>query len=339
LIFLDYKVNSYVFIANSIFRSKKELEIITKKVAPLESLESFRITIQEKPKYKNRYIPIRLTPELSKYLGALKKCATCYYYEEENKKTILDFYINPITKKLFKQHYKSAFDLYNSLYKLDLLNEILLKKSKRETIANAEYTNQKHLYPQLSLEDRVFSVENIRVNLSHVNSDLDYYDLSDGEHQLIHVLGSLLMINSPDVLFLLDEPETHFNPQWRSKFISALNEMKHTVKQDFFITTHSPFILGDCKMEHVFIFEKGKARNPSVQTYGLSTERILREAFGVIPPMSEKSLSDIQRLQRSTSYKNIEKRIDDFGESIEKVYLFDRLSELKKLEKKKERKK
>lgn len=29
----------------------------------------------------------------------------------------------------------------------------------------------------------------------------------------------------PDVLFLLDEPESHFNPQWRVKFISRLLDL------------------------------------------------------------------------------------------------------------------
>ncbi|RZK10824.1 MAG: hypothetical protein EOO43_19880, partial [Flavobacterium sp.] len=144
----------------------------------------------------------------------------------------------------------------------------------------------------------------------------------------------ILMIDVRDSLFLMDEPETHFNPQWRSKFISTLNSIKHTQKQDFFITTHSPFIIGDCQKQHVLIFENGRSRNPDVQTYGLSMERILKEAFGVVPPMSEKALEDIKKLQRSESIKNIENRIDDFGESIEKLYLFNHLGELKKSKRK-----
>lgn len=329
LVFMDYKVNSFVLIANSIFRSTSQLQLISDKISQWDSLESFRITIQLRPRYKNRLIPIGLTPELNNYIGALKKCATCYHYGEENDKTILDFYINPNSKKLFKKYFNSPFHLYSALYKLDLLNDILLRREKRNTIKEAEYPNQKHIYPQLSSEDKVFNVESVRVNLKGVKEDIDYYDLSDGEHQLIHIIGSLLMIQDPDVLFLLDEPETHFNPQWRSKFISTLNMINHTKKQDFFISTHSPFLLGDCSMEHVLIFKEGKAEKPRVQTYGLSMERLLREAFGVIPPMSEKSLSDISGLLKSRSYKTIESRIDDFGESLEKVYLFERLLELK----------
>jgi restriction system-associated AAA family ATPase len=330
LVFLDYKVNSYVFISNSIFRPQRQLQLITDKIERLESLESFRITIQERPRYKSRLIDIKITPELRSYIDALRNCSSCFYYEEENEKTILDFYLNKETKEVFKLHFDSAFHLYTSLYKLDLLNDILLRREKKSIIKNSEYPNQKNSYPILSPEDKVFNIENIRINLNNVNHDIDYYDLSDGEHQLIHVLGSILMIDVPDALFLMDEPETHFNPQWRSKFISTIDSIGHTKKQDFFITTHSPFILGDCKKEHVLIFEEGKAKNPSVQTYGLSMERLLKEAFGVVPPMSDKALGDIQNVQKSTSIKNIERRLDDFGESIEKMYLYNRLGELKK---------
>jgi restriction system-associated AAA family ATPase len=334
LVFLDYKVNSYVFIANSVFREKQQLQLIEDKIEEMNGLESFRIIIQEKPRYKNGATQIRLTPELRTYINSLEKCATCSFYEPKNKKTILDFYLNEQTKKLIKAHFDSAFQFYTSLYKLDLLNDILLRNEKKAIIRNTEYPNQKNAFPILSPEDKVFNIENIRVNLKSVDHDVDYYDLSDGEYQLIHVLGSILMIDVPDTLFLMDEPETHFNPQWRSKFISTLNTIKHIPKQDFFITTHSPFILGDCQKQHVLIFEEGKSRNPDVQTYGLSMERILKEAFGVVPPMSEKALEDIKKLQKSTSIKNIESRIDEFGESIEKLYLFNHLGELKKTKRK-----
>jgi len=334
LVFMDYKVNSFVFIANNLFRSQRELETIHKKIKTLDSLESFRITIQLKPRYKGRLIKINLTAELNNYIGALNKCSTCSFYDEENNKWILDFYVNEETKKLFKIHFDSAFNFYTSIYKLELLNDILLRKEKKELITNPEYPNQKHEMPELSSEDKVFFVENIRVNLKNKKEDIGYYGLSDGEHQLLHVLGTLMMIDLKDVLFLLDEPETHFNPQWRSKFIATVSEFKNSKYQEFLITTHSPFILSDCKKENVLIFKNGKAKTPEIQTYGLSMERMLQEAFGVIPPMSEKALKEIKALQKKTKSSEIEKRLDDFGESIEKFYLYERLEELKEKEKK-----
>jgi phage pi2 protein 07 len=111
---MDYQVNSFVFIANSIYRTKKELKLVKDIIDQLYSLESFRINIQLKSPYKNKNIPIKLTPELNKYIGALKRCAACYYYEEKNDKWVLDFYINDTTKNIFKKYFNNAFDAYNT---------------------------------------------------------------------------------------------------------------------------------------------------------------------------------------------------------------------------------
>jgi translation initiation factor RLI1 len=46
--------------------------------------------------------------------------------------------------------------------------------------------------------------------------------LSDGEHQLIHTIGLCLLFRHESALFLLDEPETHLNPDWRASYISTL---------------------------------------------------------------------------------------------------------------------
>ncbi len=331
LLLLDNTVNFFVFIANNIFRSSTEIKLLHNKIKVLDSLESFRISIQLKPRYKNRLIPINVTAELNKYIGALKKCSTSHFYDERNDKWVLDFYVNEITKKLFKLYFKDAFDFYTSLYKLELLNEILLSREKKEIIKEAEYPNQKYTMPELSPDEKVFFLENVRINVKGAKEDIGYFDLSDGEHQLLHVIGSLLMIDSPDVLFLLDEPETHFNPQWKAEFISTLAQLNHSKFQEFIITTHSPFLLSDSKRENVLIFKDGTANHPGRQTYGLSIERMLEEAFEVT--MSQKAFKEIQKLQKETSSEQIEQRLDDFGESIEKIYLYERLEELKEEEK------
>jgi energy-coupling factor transporter ATP-binding protein EcfA2 len=55
---------------------------------------------------------------------------------------------------------------------------------------------------------------------------VDYVSLSDGEHQQALILGIYAMINEKNALFLLDEPESHFNPQWRVKFVQRLMDLR-----------------------------------------------------------------------------------------------------------------
>ena len=67
-------------------------------------------------------------------------------------------------------------------------------------------------------------------------------------------------------LFLFDEPDTHFNPDWRSKLVQLINtSISQGRSQELLLTTHSPFIISDCKPQNVFIFERnsnGKVKKP-----------------------------------------------------------------------------
>lgn len=164
------------------------------------------------------------------------------------------------------------------------------------------------------------------------------------EHQLGQLLGTFCMLSFPNVLFLLDEPESHFNPHWRVKFIYRILDLptsggvrKNNTKvseQDCLLTTHSPFVPSDMKREKVFIFnkEEGKVivRHPEIETYGTTFDTILEECFGVRPPISEVPLREIQELKESDSPEELKAGIEGLGYSVEKVFLADRLRQLTK---------
>lgn len=82
-------------------------------------------------------------------------------------------------------------------------------------------------------------------------------ELSDGEHQLLHSLGLCLLFRETNSLFLLDEPETHFNPHWRASFITRMRQClcnTENVEQEMLITTHTPFLISDSKPEKYWFF-------------------------------------------------------------------------------------
>jgi predicted ATPase len=64
---------------------------------------------------------------------------------------------------------------------------------------------------------------------------------SDGEHQMLHTLGLCLLFKNTNSLFLLDEPETHFNPDWRANFITRLYQsLDGSGENEVLVTTHTP---------------------------------------------------------------------------------------------------
>lgn len=81
------------------------------------------------------------------------------------------------------------------------------------------------------------------------HGDEDFYGfaaLSEGEQQLISVLGlmTILKADHEDVLYLIDEPDTHINPLWQRDFIKLLLEnIGDSQHRHMFISTHSPFLV------------------------------------------------------------------------------------------------
>lgn len=72
------------------------------------------------------------------------------------------------------------------------------------------------------------------------------------------------------------------------------------------------------------------AAPPKSETYGASFDRLLEDVFGVKPPISRKSLTELRRLQQKGTKEEIEKALTEFGDSAVKFYLYQRLEKLKK---------
>jgi restriction system-associated AAA family ATPase len=354
LMLIDYGTHLEVLVANLILSGAAQTRALLDD-AHLDRLHSFRCVVQlarsATPKapahLKDRSWRkgIQLTPELEKYLDQLKRCSTCYHVEEKIEKYTFDFFVNEETAKAFSTFWKTTLALYSALHKFAMLNDLAIPKQTRERFRrDTEKRRFASRLPEPQDEHKVFRFD--RVNFLAEASDqvVDYVSLSDGEHQLAQLLGTFSMISFPDVLFLLDEPESHFNPQWRVKFISRLLDLPtaHGTRrtnsaagqQDALLTTHAPFVPSDIQRENVLIFSKvsGKIEvtRPDIQTYGATFDAIYDECFDVHPPISEEPRKTIARLKNSNNAKEIETGMAELGPSVDKAFLADRLRRLPK---------
>ena len=84
-----------------------------KKILKLKELHSFRISLNFRD-YRRKKIKLR--PQLTEKIESLKKCATCYYEELDEKKVakslILDFKVSREMKSSFEFFFKSSFELF-----------------------------------------------------------------------------------------------------------------------------------------------------------------------------------------------------------------------------------
>lgn len=329
---MTYSTSIATTICNLLLQDQKIIDEIFSELK-IHKIHSFRITMQTKHKAARGRDGIVLTKEHEKWIEQLSRIATCWDYQVKENKYVLDFYCNEETIKGFRRLFVGALELYTALYKLELLNLFVLPKKQRDPrkkdASGVEFTDR----PSVPYEaDKAFHISHVALKL--VSGEIvDYSRLSDGEHQYLNLFGAMLMTNSQNSLFLLDEPETHFNPKWRRRFVSTLLKISAGRNQDFFLTSHSPFLVSDSYKENVLMFRRNgetglTIENPRFETYGSSSDHVLEIAFDMPSSVSERSLSELEELLNSQDINEVRRRLSEFGDSEQKLLLHMHLAKL-----------
>lgn len=325
---IDYESNIAILIANFMLRKPKELKFFKDQIK-LKSVESFRIVIQIEDKKE-----IKLTNELQGFVEKLKKISTTYLFIKDTNSYIFDYYADEQSQKAFNYFFDNASQLFLSFYKLGLLNELIIQKKVREDIKKQRKDHRTVVKPPVVPDnDKVFRFDRVKIIIEDLPHEIEYIGLSDGEHQFVNILGTILMFDEDNTLFLFDEPESHFNPKWRIQFLKTLKEITKNRFQDFLITTHAPYLLSDTPREDIYIFKrKGNIvsiEEPSKTTFGTSFDELLEIVFDLHPPVSQISMERINQLVKSESEEDIKSALKGIGESGQKMRLYQRLVELK----------
>lgn len=131
----------------------------------------------------------------------------------------------------------------------------------------------------------------IKVKKRNTNSSITFKELSEGEQQLLTVLGLLKFTNHAESLFLLDEPDTHLSPIWGHEYLNMLTEVSDftteegkQAKSQMFISTHKPTTVSGLKKEQILVFENEEngitlISNPDMSAKGLTSDGILTQIF------------------------------------------------------------
>lgn len=326
-IYMDYDSNASILIANYLFLENKDLSIFDEFLR-ISGVSSFSISLNLKP----RNSIVELTEELE---GIIKNLEACALHVDQTgaHQRLLSFVVNSASKKAFKKYFGDAKSFYLAIYKLSLLNALSLTKREREFYLRSDL--KKGLLeraPTISKKDKVFSIDDLRLVISRPEKEVDYSGISDGEHQFIHIFGTLMLFSEENCLYLLDEPESHFNPLWRAEFIKIMNGIDTTRYQDFVVSTHSPFLVSAAHSDNVIKFNRidGVIHPESLefQSYGSSFEYLLAKLFDLRTPISAQALDELKQVAKSDDINELKRAISRFGESLEKRYLYQRLAEL-----------
>lgn len=139
-------------------------------------------------------------------------------------------------------------------------------------------------------------IEEVRITVRKRDADggnVSFTRLSEGELQMLTVLGLMRITNGDHCLFLLDEPDTHLNPIWKLRYFDDIenvltpsNGSSTHGKSQILITTHDPMMVGSLRREQVHILrqEDGKTvvDTPDEHPQGMGVTGLLKsELFGL----------------------------------------------------------
>ena len=96
--------------------------------------------------------------------------------------------------------------------------------------------------------------------------EMTYRDLSEGEQQLLLVLGLLKFTATEESLFLLDEPDTHLNPAWSTQYLSFLHRfIRQRETCHIVMSSHDPLVFAGLTREQVRVLRRGKEGQAMVE--------------------------------------------------------------------------
>ncbi|CAA6805971.1 MAG: Unknown protein [uncultured Sulfurovum sp.] len=167
-----------------------------------------------------------------------------------------------------------------SHYKITDDNIIFTIPSQEKLINIWEfYGEEKSIFEYLTTLQANDLIENIEVMINKDEKIISHNNLSEGEKQLLTILGLKELLATENTLFLLDEPDTYLHPKWQRDFVNELLKLENN--NQFITTTHSPLILGHLKKKYLKIIKNGKIDESIHYSYGRDINSILLDLMGV----------------------------------------------------------
>jgi ABC-type multidrug transport system ATPase subunit len=218
---------------------------------------------------------IRFNNPRSKYFKKLDKSADYFLENFTNKKNDeivenpfwnLKGKINKLITVLFNHHLDNdSYLIYENdgEDKRRFITEFLeLKNTSIEEIQDeiyAEFNHPLDFFDALESSNVLEILNQIEVTVKKVGVEnpIKFSHLSEGQQQLLSVIGLILISGKDDCLLLLDEPDTHINPKWQRNFVELLKKYNlNNSRNHIFLATHSPLLVQAYEDEDLILFRK-----------------------------------------------------------------------------------
>lgn len=143
----------------------------------------------------------------------------------------------------------------------------------------------------------------VRVRVRGAVGPIHTRQLSEGEQQLLTVLGLMRFTQDESSLYILDEPDTHLNPKWGIEYLGHLRKIggiqrnSHTI-----LATHQPLLVAGLRKEEIRVMSRNSkgqiaARMPDESPRGTGVAGVLTSPlYGLESQLDEFSLRVLKRI-------------------------------------------
>lgn len=202
----------------------------------------------------------------------------------------------------------------------DRLYLFLPDKESLENLAK-NYADTTALFKHIESTYIADLLEDVQVTVTTTDDkELTFSALSEGERQLLTVLGLMKFTRGDESIFLLDEPDTHLNPRWKLDYFSQIEKiLDYKIEgssrtawdsSQVILTTHDPMMLTSLYANQIrVITEKDGVKIseiPEEDPINLGVEAIIQsELYGIRSSLDDEIQKKIDLRNRLLSMPNL----------------------------------
>jgi len=221
-----------------------------------------------------------------------------------NKSEQNDIFINKSERKESENREYTILNIFKNNYVINSKNE-MIKRIPEGIVIWDKYSTDKNRSNSIKLEmclDKIKfngievfeflhdlkqqyeAIIDVKLKKNDHDDSISATNLSEGECQLIKVLGMLVLSQNKEGIVLLDEPDVHMNPKWKYNFRKMIdNLLKNLQGVQVIINTHDPLMINGATAEEVRIIEKIDKQilvnQPFMDATGKSIDGLLKSQY------------------------------------------------------------
>lgn len=220
-------------------------------------------------------------------------------------------------------HEETIYVDYKSNEKQERWYLYIKDKQTFSDLKDLKYTDKVDFFNALNSLEISDLVHELHVNVvkKEGNTEIPNKELSEGEKQLLTVLGMLRFTRDDDALILLDEPDTHLNPIWKWKYLEYIDRVVEKPKStQILFCSHDPLVIGAMEKNQVRIFKRdhinGKTHitEPIRDPKGLGVAGILTSDMFDLPSTLDTDTQNLLNERNELLFKESEGQISSSEE-------------------------